>query len=117
MSARCCRPTGVAMRYATGLIGMRHQRRGMAVMSIAVRRIDFDFAWLAGIALLAALALGLAAPRSAGAATCTKAISGPNDPGYASAERNFPAPETWNSEEWPLFDCIPQTAPSATDPE
>jgi hypothetical protein len=68
---------------------------------------------LAGLALL----VGLAAPKAASAATCTTSISGPNDPGFAEAERNFPAPETWNSEDWPLFDCIPQTAPTATDTE
>jgi hypothetical protein len=59
----------------------------------------------------------LAVPHAASAATCTKEISGPNDPGYASAERSFPSPQTWNAEDWPLFDCIPQTAPSASDPE
>src|SRR5438552_15667118 len=63
----------------------------------------------------ALFALGSA--QAASAATCTRAISGPNDPGYAEAERNFPTSETWNSEDWPLFDCIPQTAPSAEDPE
>jgi len=69
--------------------------------------------WIAGLALLGMLA----APHAAHAATCTSAISGPNDPDYAEAERKFPAPETWNSEQWPLFDCIPQTAPKAADPE
>jgi hypothetical protein len=59
----------------------------------------------------------LATPHVAGAETCTKAISGPNDPGYAGAERSFPSPATWNSEDWPLFDCMPQTAPNATDAE
>src|SRR6266849_639960 len=54
---------------------------------------------------------------AASAETCSKTISGPSDPGFAKAERSFPSPETWNSEDWPLFDCIPQTAPKATDPE
>ena len=62
-------------------------------------------------------ACSLAAPAPSLAATCTSAISGPNDPGFANAERNFPSPETWNAEQWQLFDCIPQTAPAATDPE
>src|SRR5205823_11481570 len=69
--------------------------------------------WMVGLALLCTLA----APPAASAETCSKSITGPNDPGFANAERNFPAPETWNSENWPLFDCIPQTAPKATDPE
>jgi hypothetical protein len=68
---------------------------------------------IAGLALV----LALAAPGGASAATCTSSISGPNDPGYAGAERSFPSPSTWNSEEWQLFDCIPQTAPAASDPE
>jgi Subtilase family/FG-GAP-like repeat len=68
---------------------------------------------ISGMALL----LALFAPHPATAATCTSAISGPNDPGYAGAERSFPSPATWNSEDWPLFDCIPQTAPAATDVE
>jgi hypothetical protein len=69
------------------------------------------------VAMLAALLLVLVGPGAASGATCTSAISGPNDPGYAGAERSFPSPATWNSEDWPLFDCIPQTAPNATDPE
>src|SRR5437870_13520605 len=68
--------------------------------------------------LIFAFALfALGSAQAASAATCTSAISGPNDPGYAEAERNFPTSATWNSEDWPLFDCIPQTAPVATDPE
>ncbi|TMK99729.1 MAG: hypothetical protein E6G34_04185 [Actinobacteria bacterium] len=85
-----------------------------------MRQIDvrpFRAAWVLLPALLLALLWGLSAPSGAGAATCTSSISGPNDPGFAGAERNFPAPETWNSEDWPLFDCIPQTAPKAEDPE
>jgi hypothetical protein len=66
-----------------------------------------------GLASLCALA----APHAASAETCNKSISGPNDPGFANAERNFPTSETWNSEQWPLFDCIPQTAPKASDAE
>jgi hypothetical protein len=64
-----------------------------------------------------ALLWALAAPHAAVAETCGKSISGPNDPGFAGAERNFPSAATWNSVAWPLFDCIPQTAPKASDPE
>jgi hypothetical protein len=70
-----------------------------------------------GLAMVVLLLLVLAAPQGAGAATCTSSISGPNDPGYAGAERNPTSGATWNSEEWGLFDCIPQTAPLASDPE
>jgi len=48
---------------------------------------------------------------------CTAAISGPNDPDYAFAERNPLSGATFNAEQWHLYDCIPQSAPVATDPE
>src|SRR5258708_6681316 len=48
---------------------------------------------------------------------CTAAISGPNDPDYARAERNPLGGATFNAEQWHLYDCIPQSAPIATDPE
>jgi Subtilase family/FG-GAP-like repeat len=48
---------------------------------------------------------------------CTSAISGPNDPDYAAAERSPMSGLTFNAEQWHLYDCIPQSAPVATDPE
>jgi hypothetical protein len=42
-------------------------------------------AWATGLAVL----LALTAPHTAAAATCTKEISGPNDPGYAEATDVF----------------------------
>jgi hypothetical protein len=48
---------------------------------------------------------------------CTSGISGPNDPDYARAERNPLEGFTFNSEQWQLYDCMPQSAPAATDPE
>jgi len=51
------------------------------------------------------------------ARTCTAAISGPNDPGYAPAERDPNGGMTFNVEQWYLYDCIPQSAPNAFDPE
>ena len=48
---------------------------------------------------------------------CTSAISGPSDPNYAPAERNPLGGLTFNAEQWHLYDCIPQSAPVATDPE
>jgi hypothetical protein len=90
------------LRYSADILGVRGIR-----------------SWGAGVGLLVGLWLlwALAAPHAAHAATCSSSISGPNDPEYAEAERKFPSPETWNSEQWPLFDCIPQTAPKASDPE
>jgi len=46
---------------------------------------------------------------------CTPEIDGPNDPDYADPERT--GQESFNAEQWYLFDCIPQSAPLATDPE
>jgi Subtilase family len=90
------------MRYAPPIVGgWRTGTRGGHV------------GWVVGLALLWVLA----APQGAHAETCSNKISGPNDPGFAEAERKFPSAETWNSEDWPLFDCIPQTASKATDPE
>jgi Subtilase family len=51
------------------------------------------------------------------ASLCTSAISGPNDPDYAPAERNPAGGMTFNAEQWHLYDCIPQSAPAAFDSE
>src|SRR5258708_36178225 len=51
------------------------------------------------------------------ATLCTSAISGPNDPDYAPAERNLAGGMTFNAEQWHLYDCIPQSAPLAFDSE
>ena len=51
------------------------------------------------------------------ATLCTSAISGPNDPDYAPAERNPLGAMTFNAEQWHLYDCIPQSAPLAVDSE
>lgn len=59
-------------------------------------------------------ALWLVSPASA--ATCTSGIAGPNDPEFAPAERE-PGSGTFNLEQWYLYDCIPQSAPAATDAE
>jgi hypothetical protein len=60
-------------------------------------------------------------PARAFAATCGTQPGGPypTDPGYAPAETagGQAAGETWDGEDWYLFDCVPQTAPTATDPE
>ena len=58
----------------------------------------------------------LALPSAAHAATCGTDIFGPNDPEFAGAERS-PGTATFNSEQWQLFDCIPQSTPLAQDPE
>jgi len=74
-----------------------------------------------GLALAACLsvaaACGGAFAPAAPAASCSSAISGPNDPDYASAERNPASGNSFNNEDWPLFDCIPQSTPLAQDPE
>jgi hypothetical protein len=58
------------------------------------------------------------APQASAAGTCTRDIFGPSDPRYANAERNPQDPtKSFNTEQWYLFDCIPQSAPLATDPE
>jgi len=55
------------------------------------------------------------------AATCAAQPGGPypNDPGYAPAETaaGQAAGDTWDGEDWYLYDCIPQTASAASDPE
>jgi Subtilase family len=56
------------------------------------------------------------APRAL-AGVCTSSISGPNDPDYAPAERGFERRPSFNTEQWYLFDCIPQSARKAKDPE
>lgn len=55
-----------------------------------------------------------AAPVSA--APCTTGVFGPSDPGYAPSERAPQDPqESFNTEQWYLYDCIPQSAPAAVD--
>lgn len=69
--------------------------------------------------LLPVLACALLAlpllPGRAAAASCTSAISGPNDPDYAPSERTGNG--SYNVEQWYLYDCLPQSAPLATDDE
>ncbi len=65
--------------------------------------------------LLLVVGCGLAAAAPATAATCTPGIDGPNDPLFAPSERGTPG--TYNVEQWYLYDCIPQSAPIATDPQ
>src|ERR1700722_14115450 len=67
--------------------------------------------------LLSIAALPQSLPSAADGNPCTSAISGPNDPNYAPAERNPLGSLTFNAEQWHLYDCIPQSAPVATDPE
>src|SRR5437764_2833678 len=59
------------------------------------------------------------APLVAHAATCSAQAPGayPNDPSYAPAENSPTSGQTWDGEDWYLFGCIPQTAPSASDPD
>ena len=66
--------------------------------------------------ILLALVLATCAPSAAYAGVCTPSISGPNDPEFAPSERR-PGSGTYNVEQWHLFDCIPQSAPAASDPE
>ncbi len=66
------------------------------------------------ILLITVLALGATAS-SAAAATCSPSISGPDDPLFAPSERGTPG--TYNVEQWYLYDCVPLSAPLATDPE
>lgn len=76
---------------------------------------------LLAVPVAVALATGgyaVALPAAPAAAdTCSSSIEGPNDPNFAAAERNPGSPTTWNAEQWYLYDCMPQTAPLATDPE
>src|SRR5581483_736677 len=67
--------------------------------------------------LTAVLAAVLLHAASAGATACTSSIAGPNDPQFAPAERAPLSGQTFNVEEWPLYDCIPQSAPLAGDPQ
>ncbi len=76
--------------------------------SAAIRSI----ASLAACVLVAAASTG-ATPASA--ATCTPGIAGPDDPLFASSERGTPG--TYNVEQWYLYDCLPASAPLATDPQ
>jgi hypothetical protein len=68
-----------------------------------------------------AIALGvitlLVPARCATAMPCTPSILGPDDPDYAGAERDPSAHQSFNDEQWFLFDCIPQSTPHATDPD
>src|SRR5258708_19109450 len=68
------------------------------------------------VCLLSIAALPQSLTSAADSNPCTAAISGPNDPDYARAERNLGG-LTFNAEQWHLYDCIPQSAPVATDPE
>ncbi|MBV9524260.1 MAG: hypothetical protein JOZ46_00440, partial [Candidatus Dormibacteraeota bacterium] len=73
---------------------------------------------LVSLALMAPLA-PVAVPLVAHAATCTAQAPGafPNDPAYAPAE-NGQAQQTWDSEAWYLYDCIPQdVSATSSDPE
>src|SRR5260221_8705927 len=69
------------------------------------------------VCLLSIAALPQSLTSAADGNRCTAAISGPNDPAYAPAERNPLGGATFNAEQWHLYDCIPQSAPVATDPE
>jgi hypothetical protein len=71
---------------------------------------------LGTVVLLAVLCCVAAGNGPAAAAPCTSQISGPSDPEYAPSERE-PGSGTFNVEQWYLYDCIPQSAPSASDPE
>ena len=71
----------------------------------------------AAVTLPLAAALVPAAATPAAAAPCTPAISGPSDPEYAPAERDPSGGQTFNEESWHLYDCLPQSAPLATDDE
>jgi hypothetical protein len=67
--------------------------------------------------LLSIAALPQSLTSAADGNLCTSSISGPNDPDYAPAERNPTGGLTFNAEQWHLYDCIPQSAPVAVDPE
>src|SRR5438132_1261716 len=75
------------------------------------------------VALMSVLLIGPAvaagAPVIAHAATCTAQGAGayPNDPEFASAENNPSSGQTWDGEDWYLYGCIPQSAPSSADPD
>ena len=73
---------------------------------------------LISLALLAPV-VPIAVPLVAHAATCGAQPPGgyPNDPNYAPAE-NGQAGQTWDSESWYLYDCIPQDVSGTSgDPE
>jgi hypothetical protein len=74
-------------------------------------------ALVVSVCLLSIAALPHSLISAADGNPCTSAISGPNDPDYAAAERNPLSGATFNAEQWHLYDCIPQSAPVATDPE
>jgi len=81
--------------------------------------LTLAFAVASLVLLGAAPGLG-ARPRvspAASSSSCSASISGPNDPDYAPGERNPLIGGTFNAEQWPLFDCIPQSTPAARDPE
>jgi hypothetical protein len=72
---------------------------------------------LAAVVSAAALLVPLA-PLAARAGTCTSSLFGPSDPDYAPAERAPGDPSlTFNNEQWYLYDCLPQSAPLAEDPQ
>jgi hypothetical protein len=72
---------------------------------------------VAVVCMLAIVALPGSLTSAADGNPCTSSISGPNDPDYAPAERNPLSGLTFNAEQWHLYDCLPQSAPVATDPE
>ena len=67
------------------------------------------------VCLLATLFGVIPAGAAAIGGPCTSGISGPKDPDFARAERNPLSGFTFNSEQWQLYDCMPQSAPNATD--
>lgn len=73
------------------------------------------------LVLLGPIVPAAALPVVAHAATCGSQPGGPypNDPGYAPAETaaGQAAGDTWDGEDWYLYDCIPQTAHLASDPQ
>jgi hypothetical protein len=69
------------------------------------------------VCILSVAALPQTLTSAADGNPCNSSISGPNDPDYARAERNPLSGFTFNAEQWGLYDCIPQSAPVATDPE
>ncbi len=69
------------------------------------------------VCLLSISALPVSLTFAATGNPCTSALSGPNDPDYARAERSPLGGLTFNAEDWHLYDCIAQSAPVASDPE
>jgi hypothetical protein len=70
---------------------------------------------IALLGVAAALVASASGAPAASAATCTPGISGPDDPLFAPSERGTPG--TYNVEQWYMFDCLPASAPLASDPQ